>query len=620
MSLRRIALATGIAVASLVLLSTAALAGFGMLHDGSILPGVSIAGVDVGGMSAQQARRALADTVTARESDVVTLTLDNRATSVAPSDIGLRVDLDTTIEHALEEGRRGGLLSTAWGHAESLWRDVELSLETTHDDDALDEAIATVVAEFDRPPSIGRISVDPDTLEVRAQMPRDGITVQQDATRDRILEGLAEPGPFETELPADISPTPVSDDDVQEVADQAERAVAAPLTLSAIGESVTLQPEDLAPMIALGRDPEAGSQVRLVARPRVVRQTFRPLASRFQREAQSASFDAPRAPSTTLDAKTDVTWSPRPADVSISEAVTGTELDMDRVIDQLSELLAEGEREARLRLRRVDPDLTTKQARRLGIDQLISTFTTYHDCCQARVDNIQRLADMVDQTLVRPGERFSINQISGERTCTKGFQPAGMILNGEIVDVCGGGVSQFGTTTVNAVFFAGLEPDAYQPHSLYISRYPMGREATLNYPSPDIDVRFTNDTDHGILVRTSYTSTSITVSFYGHVDHDTVSAIHGTPGNYKPYPTEYRENKSLPPGSSRTIQSGSNGFRIAVTRVVRGPGDRSESDDWSNTYSPQKQIIERNTSSPPPPPPRERDREQDRRGNRGGDG
>jgi uncharacterized membrane protein YgcG len=180
-----------------------------------------------------------------------------------------------------------------------------------------------------------------------------------------------------------------------------------------------------------------------------------------------------------------------------------------------------------------------------------------------------------------------------------------MILRGEIVDDCGGGVSQFGTTTVNAIFFAGLEPDAHQPHSFYISRYPMGREATLNYPSPDIDVSFTNDTGNGILIRTSYDDTSITVTFYGSNDVEQVRAIHGDPSNPKPYSTEYRENKSLRPGTSRTLQSGRNGFSIRVTREIVYEDSETETDDWSNVYVPERRIIERNTSTPPPAPPPE---------------
>ena len=99
---------------------------------------------------------------------------------------------------------------------------------------------------------------------------------------------------------------------------------------------------------------------------------------------------------------------------------------------------------------------------------------------------------------------------TGERTKAKGYVEAPFIANNRIEPSVGGGVSQFSTTMYNAAFFAGLKLDAYRPHSLYIDRYPPGRESTLNFP--DIDLRWTNDTDAPVVVRTSYDDTSVTVT------------------------------------------------------------------------------------------------------------
>ena len=178
-----------------------------------------------------------------------------------------------------------------------------------------------------------------------------------------------------------------------------------------------------------------------------------------------------------------------------------------------------------------------------------------------------------------------------------------MILDGEIVDSCGGGVSQFGTTTVNAVFFAGFTADAYKPHSFYISRYPMAREATLNYPSPDLDVRFTNTTDAPVIVRTSYTSTSITVSFYGRSDITEVRANVGSPSNIRPFRTIRRENRELPPDTEQQVQGGRDGFFVFLERTIVREGGRTTDDDWSNAYVAQNQIIEFNPEPAPKPDP-----------------
>jgi vancomycin resistance protein YoaR len=87
-----------------------------------------------------------------------------------------------------------------------------------------------------------------------------------------------------------------------------------------------------------------------------------------------------------------------------------------------------------------------------------------------------------------------------------------VIQEGLFAEDFGGGVSQFATTLFNAAFLAGLEFPEYQSHSIYLTRYPYGREATLNYPHPDLKIR--NSTPHGVLIWPTYSSSGITVTLY----------------------------------------------------------------------------------------------------------
>jgi vancomycin resistance protein YoaR len=114
--------------------------------------------------------------------------------------------------------------------------------------------------------------------------------------------------------------------------------------------------------------------------------------------------------------------------------------------------------------------------------------------------------------VIDPGDSFSINDFVGKRTTDDGFVTGGVIENGTFAESVGGGISQFATTTFNAAFFGGLDFVEYQSHSIYISRYPYGREATLSYPKPDLVIG--NSTPHGVLIWPTYTGTSITVTLY----------------------------------------------------------------------------------------------------------
>lgn len=148
----------------------------------------------------------------------------------------------------------------------------------------------------------------------------------------------------------------------------------------------------------------------------------------------------------------------------------------------------------------------------LGIVAPIGTFTTNFPAGQSRAENIIRIAEILQGTVIEPGATFSVNETTGPRGTAEGFVQGGVIVNGVVVNQVGGGISQFATTLFNAAFFAGLDIPDYMMHSLYISRYPYGREATLYYPS--VDLKLTNNTPYGVLLWPTWTDDSITVTLY----------------------------------------------------------------------------------------------------------
>jgi len=159
------------------------------------------------------------------------------------------------------------------------------------------------------------------------------------------------------------------------------------------------------------------------------------------------------------------------------------------------------------------PAVTTESLTALGITEAVGTFTTFHPPGQPRVTNIHRMADLVQGQIIAPGKTLSINKLIGQRTVDKGFVPAPAIGESNLLgDQVGGGISQFMTTLFNAAFFAGLDYGDYQSHSLYISRYPYGREATINWPAPDLQVK--NTTPYNVLVWPTYDAKSVTVTLF----------------------------------------------------------------------------------------------------------
>jgi vancomycin resistance protein YoaR len=182
-------------------------------------------------------------------------------------------------------------------------------------------------------------------------------------------------------------------------------------------------------------------------------------------------------------------------------AVDGTRLTAAALSEAVSSVLTKNgsARTASVQLSGAPAKFSTADAEKLGITEVTGKFTTRFPYATYRNVNIGRAAELINGTLLEPGETFSLNDIVGERTKANGFTEGNIISGGKFRLELGGGVSQSATTTYNAMFFAGLKDVEHRPHTLYINRYPAGREATVAWPS--VDLRFSNDTDYGVLVQ-----------------------------------------------------------------------------------------------------------------------
>jgi vancomycin resistance protein YoaR len=237
-----------------------------------------------------------------------------------------------------------------------------------------------------------------------------------------------------------------------------------------------------------------------------------------------------------------------------------------------------------------EPALSTAAAEQSGIAGLVGSYTTRHVCCQPRVKNIHHIADLLDGTLVRPGETFSVNQLVGPRTIKNGFVPAPTIEDGDMVDTVGGGVSQFATTLFNALFYGGYDILERQPHSYWFNRYPMGYDATLSYPHPDIV--FKNDTSASALIKTTYTETSITVKVYGDNGGRRVRAEVSEKQNIVMPTVELVPNPRLEADEEKTREGGMIGWTVTVKRTLTYADGKTKEERRKVTYKPRARRVE----------------------------
>ena len=223
--------------------------------------------------------------------------------------------------------------------------------------------------------------------------------------------------------------------------------------------------------------------------------------------------------------------------------------------------------------------------------ELVGSLTTRYSPGAPRVTNIKRAAALLDGGVIAPGARFSMNQALGRRTTSRGFVAAPMIVGGRLVDSVGGGISQVATTLYNAAFYAGLDLVEHTPHSLYISRYPAGREATISWGGPELVFR--NDWPSPVRMRLTATDTAITVRFYSQRAGRSVRWWTGPRRTYVAPRTVTVVNHRLAPGTRRLVQpAGAPGFTIEYGQSV-SQGDAVRRRERSRTrYEPQNAIVE----------------------------
>lgn len=351
--------------------------------------------------------------------------------------------------------------------------------------------------------------------------------------------------------------------------DRVKQLVSEPRSVRHEDVDATLWPRRLAALIVTV--PTAGGALDVTLDPEGLVEALRPKLGRFETPPQDASFE-----------RDGDGW-------RLVPEAAGFVLDGERIGASLAKHPASTVHRARFTT--AEPQFTVALAEKLGIKELVSEFTTLHKCCAPRVSNIHRGAGIVDGTVVLPGEEFSLNQVMGERTAARGFVLAPQILAGRLTDAIGGGVSQIATTIYNAAFFAGVELVAHQPHQFYISRYPMGREATVSWGGPELVWK--NDWPAAVLVDVSTTDTSITVRFFSSLLGREVRTETGQPSGYVQPRRIVVRNKELKQGEKHVIQeAGPAGFSISYTRTVLRDGEVVREERFSWRYDPEHKIVE----------------------------
>ena len=525
----------------------------------SVLPGVRVAGADVGGLSRPDARGRIETVIGEGLRQPVDVVVSGKAFTVNPSNL-FTVDATATERLAFESARSSffdwiGALAVPF----AVDQDVEPVLTVNPTAHA---AFAQELTKRTNRAVSARISMKGTEPVVVAGRP--GTQVDQAAVlaliRDAALRGLAG-----IEAPvASVAPA-MTTAAAEQAAAAARTAVSAPVALRfrhhEVGE---LGPRTIARLLHF--QPQGGA-FELSLAPEGIQRELAPLVERFTRKPVDASFRVVGKRVRVVKGRDGTTLDVAGAQAAVLGAATES-----------------GLREADIGLTALEPKLSTEDARALGIKRRVSTFTTDMGVSSSnRIWNVHLMADYIDGTIIKPGKTFSFNKVVGPRTPERGFREGQMILGSLLVPAIGGGVCQTATTLFNNAFDLGLPVKERHNHSWYISHYPIGRDATVSWGGPDL--KFKNDLDHAILIKTSYTDSTLTFSFFSTKQGRKVVSSTGPQTNFRSPKPSYAYDPSAPKGSKRTVAgSHAQGFDITVFRKVYEHGQLVRKDSFTSHY------------------------------------
>ena len=543
--------------------------------EAKLASGVRIAGVDVGGLTPSEAQALLEARSKSLENVAVTFTAPGHTWRLRPKQLGVEVDWHGAVAAATREGGGLGPLR-GFRRIEVRVFGADVAPPTRVYDGALQYELtrfARAIDQREHEPAVKLRGLKPVVVAGKA-----GRKLSRPAAATTIVRALAAFARASVTLPVHVRSPRLTAADLQPAVVETRTAVSAPVHLTLGPTRWRLPRWRVAQLLDL---PHGG------------RSTLR-----IGGDGADAYFTRLRH---TVDrAPVDAGWRETASGaIAVVPDEPGYAVDVRKTVSSLlAAALSPAVRVARVAVQTTPAKRTTADAKALKITRRISAYETFYGGEPNRIHNVQLVAHLVDGTLIRPGATFSFNGTTGERTAAKGFLEAPVIINGELGTGLGGGVCQVSTTVFNAAYEAGLDITARTNHALYISHYPLGRDATVNYP--DTDLKFVNDSPYWLLLRTYVGSSSLIVALYGQPLGRRVESENTPLKDVAPPPVKRVPDPALEKGQQWLESAGEPARTTSVRRRVFDANGKLIHDTvWYSSYRAEPRIVHVGTKPKP---------------------
>lgn len=568
--------------------------GYQLAYAGRIFPGVSVAGVDLSGLSPNEAALKLNQTLSYPITGKVLFRDGEQIWVASPVELGMVFDPSSSALAAYNYGRKGGLFNALSGQIGARGLGADVAPVVLFDQRVAYTYLQSIASQVNQP--VLEASLRVEGTNVVAEQGRLGRALNLDATL--IYLGAQLQTFRDGEVPLVIYETAPKLMDVSSQAETARRILSQPLTITIPNYRQgdpgpwSFDIPVLANMLAVQVVDNGGAaEMQVGLNPAALRNSLNDLKVLVDRTPENARF-----------VFNDETGQIEP----IAASSIGRTMDVEASITTINDTLLRGEHAVTLVVAEQLPAVVdTATGGQLGITQLVAEQTTYfYGSSAARIQNIVASANQFHGVLVAPGEVFSMGSILRDISLENGFAEALIIYGGRTIKGVGGGVCQVSTTLFRTVFFAGYPVIERHSHAYRVTYYEMDRsgskdarlaglDAAVFFPL--VDFKFQNDTPHWLLMETyvNAAARTITWKFYSTSDGRNITWETTGPRNVVPPKAPiFEENPEMKEGEISQVDYAAEGADVTVNRTVWRNGQVYFTDSFQTHYQPWSAICQ----------------------------
>ncbi len=586
---------TAIVVIALVLAFTVAT--YQSRHNGRIYSGVSVAGIDLSQMTPEEAKAQLTAVFPYAREEAIILSdpSSNQEWTMSPSDLGLNLDLDATIDNALSIGRLGSPITQFQTLFEAWYYGRSLAPIIIFDEGKLETQLAGMAAELNQPAVNASLALN-GSSEATYIPGQPGRALDLNDLRNRLVKPIIDQRQVQIELLVhDVRPA--VRDNAETRAQIQQYINGGPFTFYLREplhdldlERVTLSQQQLLDWLRVEyvTDSNGVMHHQVYLDENGVRHWLSQYADQIAQDPVNARFyfnDDTREL------------------VLVAPHINGRALDVEATLDQFMRQVTTANRSVPFILEEIVPVVNSDStAVELGITQLITQTTTwFYGSSDARKHNIARSAANFYGIVIAPGEEFSFNKYLGTVTEDDGYEEGLIIVGGRTIKGVGGGVCQVSTTMFQTAFYAGFPITERWEHGYMLGYYNDGEGPGMDATvfSPIVDLRFINNTPHHLLIENYYNeeNEALTFKFYSTSMGRRVEKVGPVFENIVPAPASPGEDvwefdEDLEPGTVTQIDWTTEGADVTVQRIVyNANGDEIINEFFVSNYIPYPNVY-----------------------------